>query len=274
MKDSYDCPACAAALDLRPGARGIGWVYFCEFCLKEFGTQQIEGQRINPDGRRALVIEDTRNGQQTRIDRVESRVNHLKKRAWTWANVVKPVVEGRHEYVLKMVTLTYAPGVDWQPNHIRDYMLSVRKSLVDALCAYAWVAELQKRGAVHYHVLLWVKGDVYLPTPDKSGAWAHGMSKVEIARTPFYIFKYAQKGFDSDLTFPRGLRLFAVWIREGFVSDFERYVFRMSALPGWLSDIIEPAIDEFPVRTRGGGWAIGSFWVASPFELVDIPGDG
>jgi Protein of unknown function (DUF3296). len=30
---------------------------------------------------------------------------------------------------------------------------------------YVWVAELQKRGALHYHVLLWLPRGLTLPNP-------------------------------------------------------------------------------------------------------------
>ena len=35
---------------------------------------------------------------------------------------------------------------------------------------YCWVAELQKRGAIHYHLALWLPADVSLPKPDPGPA--------------------------------------------------------------------------------------------------------
>jgi hypothetical protein len=115
--------------------------------------------------------------------------------------------------------LTYAPEYNWEPNHVREFMLSYKKVLGQNLIAYAWVAELQKRGAVHYHIMLVVPdclsiGDD-LPYPDDAGLWSYGFTRIERARTPFYLVTYLGKEYQKDFSrFPKGIRVFAVYIRD------------------------------------------------------------
>ena len=112
------------------------------------------------------------------IDSAAARINRARRRIHSWASVVPKqieVVKRRRDYIevprLVMITLTYRGVVDWAPNDIRNYMLELRKVLKKGLLAYAWVLETQKRGAPHYHVMLYVRRGTYIPTPDKSGLW-------------------------------------------------------------------------------------------------------
>ena len=72
----------------------------------------------------------------------------------SWANFLQKETKGSS---LWMVTLTYAGVDDWRPNHIREFMQAFRKLYKKKLVGYAWVAELQERGAVHYHVMVYLK---------------------------------------------------------------------------------------------------------------------
>jgi hypothetical protein len=174
-----------------------------------------------------------------------------------------------------MITLTYRPGVEWQPQHVHNFMRHFIGVRDIGLLGYAWVAELQERGAVHFHVLLLVNRGSDIPCPDRSGWWPHGSSKIETARSHWYIVKYAQKGLflgeDGEWKkYPKGLRIFNVWIAQNVVSEVARWTFRLSVKPGWLRNLLE---SEFPLaqweKPRFGGWRI---WPngGMPF-LVDTP---
>jgi hypothetical protein len=79
--------------------------------------------------------------------------------------------------------------------------------------AYAWVGELQERGAVHFHILIYAKGKI--PKPDKSRMWNNGSTKIELARTPFYLLVHTGKEYQKDFDkFPKGMRAFGVWIKD------------------------------------------------------------
>jgi hypothetical protein len=59
---------------------------------------------------------------------------------------------------VKFVTLTYRDGGDWRPDHVRRLVnrLRARFERRGQRLHYTWTAELQRRGAIHYHLLLWV----------------------------------------------------------------------------------------------------------------------
>jgi hypothetical protein len=118
---------------------------------------------------------------------------------------------------LVMLTLTYVDAEGWKPNDIRNFMLDLRKELGEALLAYAWVLEMQQRNAPHYHVLLYVKRGTDIPKPDEK-LWKHGMSRIETAKSAFYIAKYTGKAYQKH-NLPSGARMFAVWIKKGAIND-------------------------------------------------------
>lgn len=233
---------------------------------------------------------DTRSGETFQIDPEEARIERLQRRICTWADVLRTIVASLFDTRLVMMTLTYAPTPDgtsaWRPNHIRDFMKRVRYNLADNLLAYAWVAEMQQRGEVHYHVLLLVKKGTSIPRPDQSW-WSHGMSKIETARSPYYVVKYcSKKRFkvgDEWKAFPKGMRIFSVWISKEVITDEEHFRFRLSALPKWLRDTLtDNGVVVTVRRAQGGGWTItgdaverhipSPYRVLSIYELLDEHG--
>jgi hypothetical protein len=178
-----------------------------------------------------------------------------------------------------MLTLTYATLGTWEPNQIRDFMTALRTLLGERLYAYAWVLEMQKRGAPHYHVLLWVQRGTRVPKPDL-WEWHYGMSKVETARSAFYICKYTsqkkQKYYQKE-GFPIGARMFAVKIYNTDVNPELYFDYRISTVPSWLKPHLIAAYGEYGNeliyrRLKGGGWCIlqtGEV-LQSPFTLLSV----
>lgn len=182
---------------------------------------------VNPGLQKVMVLDPAR-----------VRYNHMRTRIAAWANVLNQYSDTQ----LVMVTLTYAPEHTWEPNHIKVFMRSMKHTLQDRLWAYAWVAELQKRGAVHYHVMLVVpSGSIIgedVPYPDDAGLWPYGFTRTEAARTVFYLVTYLGKEYQKDFSaFPKGIRAFAVYIRN---SDAKREL-RYQSLPEYQKAIV----DEF-----------------------------
>jgi len=193
----------------------------------------------------------------------------MRRRVGAWAQALEGVINDPR-YRVVMITLTYKRVDQWRPNHIRDFLLAYRKVLGKGLLAYAWVAELQKRGAVHYHVLLVVKRGAKMPYPDKGGYWLHGLSRVEEARTVYYILKYTGKQYQKAGEYPKGLRIFAVWLSRDAVGAVQYWSYRLSSLAGWLGEIVASVGDftQWPRRVLGGGWwYCGSRW-RSPWVVV------
>lgn len=216
-----------------------------------------------------MQIKNRVTGEILQIDRKKARLRRCQKRVKAWAEVIQPVQAAKSTRMV-MLTLTYAEIDDWGVNHIRDFMLTVRKNLGAALLAYSWVAELQQRGAVHYHVLLLVEKGTNIPKPDDAGWWVHGLTRIETAKSPFYVLKYTGKEYQKMGHFPKGLRMFAVWISPGLVPGVTRWFFRLSTLPAWLLECmkgIETVGQKF-CRKPGGGWFVGDRVFKSPWVVV------
>lgn len=156
-----------------------------------------------------------------------------------------------------MVTLTYAPGAEYSPRQVTEYVRRMRAWLEQRKIAYAyeWVLEMQKRGAPHYHVLWWIPVGMKLPMPDsvtgrqRKRLWPWGLTRIEIARSgPAYIVKYASKG-DQDRPLPRGARLYGV---GGF--DSAKRLAQWRALPAYVRDRTEQGSSVR--RATGGGWLV------------------
>ena len=170
------------------------------------------------------------------------RLSRMQRRVYAWANAMKSIggLKGGFRYRQVMITLTYAPAVKWSPNQIKDFMSGLKRVLGDKLLAYAWVAEMQERGVPHYHVFCVVKKGTKIPMPDKPYGqrghvlWPFGMTKIETAKTPYYLVKYTGKEHQKE-GFYKGMRIFAVWIAKGLLSELEARIFRVSGLPKWLA---------------------------------------
>lgn len=164
-----------------------------------------------------------------------------------------------------LVTLTYREVGGWAGRHVSSFLDQVRKwgARRGVVVPYVWVAELQKRGAVHYHVVIWLPKRLQLPKADKAGWWRHGMTqRVRAVRPVGYLLKYASKGDQG--VFPRGLRLSGY----GGLTQAGRAVRRWLCLPGWLLRVA--GAFQRVVRLPGGLWLsedTGETW-RSPYVLI------
>lgn len=178
-----------------------------------------------------------------------------------------------------MVTLTYRDADAWEALQIRDFMTQLRLLLGEQLLAYAWVMEMQERGAPHYHILLYVERGTDIPKPDES-LWKYGSSKIETAKTAFYIVKYTSqwhhKAYQKE-GFPYGARMFAVAIYASNIADIDIFNFRSSTAPNWFRDTLKELFavygkDLLWKRCRGGGYIVqntGELF-SSPWSLLSV----
>lgn len=211
----------------------------------------------------------TNGEKRTVVNSQETRVKRCRVRVRSWADTL-PKLNRRWRRVLKrknlgprtvMVTLTYREVDSWRPNHIREFMKALRALLGSNLWGYAWVIEVQQRGAPHYHVMLHTAPGVAIPQPDSSGLWPHGSSRIETARKgPWYLVKYTGKAYQKE-QLPKGARMFAVQVYKTAATPDELFGFRLSAAPRWLQPFIEEARQEVGPTVRwmrypGGGWLI------------------
>jgi len=186
-----------------------------------------------------------------RVDPLEARLSRMRRGCITAARLHQEgLTKGGFRWRAAFLTLTYRDVEGWCARHISDLLKHVREWLRRrgySLC-HAWVAELQERGAMHYHVVLWLPKGLTLPKPDKQGWWPHGMTKIEWARNPVgYMAKYVSKG-DGLTKFPKGARIHGCGGLRGIQLQEARYWRR----PTWLREV---TVIQDQVRRRvGGGW--------------------
>ncbi len=222
----------------------------------------------------SVVIRNSLTGENLILDKLEMRLSRMRRRVFTWANTIKDYLpnSGKGRYYRKvMITLTYAEIEGWKPNHIRDFMKELRRRLGNDLIAYAWCAELQARGAVHYHIELICRKGTRIPMPDKSGMWKHGLSKIETAKTVFYICSYMKKAYQKEGKFPKGIRMYAVWVAKAAVEKLAHWKLRVSSLPQWLANKIISMVEHYGekwVRSPGGGWFFANQFFRSPYVFI------
>lgn len=172
---------------------------------------------------------------------------------------------------LKFITLTYADADGWEPGHFGAF----RKAM-NHWCRsrgirmrYVWVAELQLRGALHYHVVVWLPKGKYLPRADAQGWWPHGSTNICTAHSPIgYITKYASKTTPDHLTrYPKGARMCGY---GGLPVEGRRHI-RYWQSPIWVRDALSGRAD---IRKVTGGYCdrITGEFLASPWRVHVSPG--
>lgn len=163
----------------------------------------------------------------------ERRSARMRRSVWWAGQAHAAPFSGHYGDRSWFVTLTYRPGVEWSSDHVRDALQRCRvwlKRRCGAKLRYVWVAELQKRGAVHYHLVIYLPKGVSMPKWDKQGWWPHGMTNVQRAKAPMgYLMKYVSKA-NCFQQFPAGMRLFGV----GGLNREARDIRSWHNLPSWL----------------------------------------
>ncbi len=168
-----------------------------------------------------------------------------------------------------MVTLTYQKRDAWEPKHISNALSAYRMwcQRQGVPCRYVWVAELQKRGAVHYHIAAWLPRGARMPKWDSRGWWKHGSTQRVLARRAVpYLLKYFSKGSQSALGgFPSGCRLYSV----GGVEQAGRRARAWLNRPGFVQG--NSSIWDRWRRAVGGGWRdVGGCVWASEYQRLRV----
>lgn len=217
---------------------------------------------VSPRKDRFLIDRDAK-----RIKRMRTTVGHVARLLHFDAHMERHA----QRWNKKFITLTYRRGEDWRPDHMAGFRKAVwhwcRKNGVR--CRYVWVAELQERGALHYHIILWLPKGKFMPRPDTAGWWPHGMSNVKTAQNPVaYIAKYASKTTTSQACqYPKGARMHG---HAGLDPEARRHV-RYWMAPIWVRDALSGRAD---IRKVSGGYMdkfTGEF-LASPWRVELGPG--
>ena len=195
----------------------------------------------------------------------DARMAKLRRSVGFTARAHGALRAGHRPDEVRMLTLTYADKDAWRPDHVSALMDNVRKwhGRHGVKCRYVWIAEIQDgkrrgdgyaRGAVHYHVALWVPvGTPHMPKADKQGWWPHGSTRTELAKGAVqYLMHYLKKGNSKNFAqFPDGCRIYSV----GGLDHSLRRARRWLGLPGFVRGNSSYFDDwrRAPIGT-GGGW--------------------
>jgi hypothetical protein len=212
----------------------------------------------------------TPDGNIIETDSFKNRLWRLRTALHSWVDIVESINSKGKTFDKKMITLTYAKAEDWQPKQITRYTKFLRRFLGDSLYSYAWVAELQERGAIHYHIVVYVESGVKVPHPDKPVghknfiAWSHGLSNVKTCKKPAYLVSYLGKEKQKDFhKFPLGARAYGVYVSLEFKSFVLGYK-KFKMLPNWLQNNL---LEIFPVDSET---AISSAIDSKKIQINDL----
>lgn len=238
--------------------------------IRPTDLKSVKTNRESENPKRTAVgfISLSTNGTPTqvhKIDRLQTRLKRMKHGTLTAARLQEEdLQQTKSRYRRAMVTLTYRNVDDWRADDVSYFMRLVRQwcKRRKIEVRYVWVAELQKRGAVHYHVVFWLPIGITLPKPDKQGWWPHGMTRIEWVKRPVaYLAKYLSKD-DAD-AFPKGCRIMGC----GGLSEPARNERCWWLMPTWVKEVA--SIDDKPRRAIGGGIVLKSSGeiVPSPWKV-------
>lgn len=183
-------------------------------------------------------------------------------------------INSKGTYYPVLVTLTYkGDNEDWDSKDISKLVDNYRKDWKQRLgrdpahFRYVWVAELQKRGVIHYHLVLWCPRGKSLMKPDQ-GWWTKGASNIVGVRKGVvgYLSKYLSKGSSgvdsegSKVYFPKGCRIFGM----GGLSLAERSKIAYKKLPRYVRGLFEYGEKVLKVV---GGYKQGVCEIVSPYTF-------
>lgn len=178
-----------------------------------------------------------------------------------------------------MITLTYAED-NFDANDIRDFLTNVRNYLsrLGHDFYYVWVAELQRRGVLHYHVVCYLPRCkntgkfLKLPKPDDRGWWKKGSSNVCWAKfAPGYLAKYASKitSKEEKGKYPKGARISGT----GGLTKSERIEVKYHKLPKFVKDVF-PKVTNIDKVTGGYVVRDTGVFLESPWHFAGFIGSG
>ena len=165
------------------------------------------------------------------------------------------------------IALTYRDFGQWRPLHISEWVRYMRETNGRQ---YAWVAELQDRGVIHYHYLTSLPDGERWDKHVYDFEWYHGFTFVtDCIRRPNYILKYMQKGGQKDgRKYPKGARICGYPSRLIYISFDEDRSRLASRMPSWLRegmDTAELEKDIYCFRAVGGKYYRRGIQAISPY---------
>lgn len=199
----------------------------------------------------------------------ERRASRMRRSVW-WSGIGHGAAfSGYYGARPWFVTLTYRPGVEWSAKHVADAIQRCRvwlKRRGGGKLRYTWVAELQQRGAVHYHLIVYLPRGLSMPKWDKQCWWPHGMTNTQLGKSGVgYLMKYVSKA-NPFHKFPDGMRLYGI----GGLNAQARSIRAWHNLPSWIKN--EFGVGEVVRRSCGYLVRATGEILESPWVLYRGPG--
>ena len=196
--------------------------------MAKFGNVTIDNSTTKTSvwtRQRYIAIRVIDSGKVHYVDMLKKRLKTLRENIFAWAGIAGDLKAER----LILYGLSYdvkgtkVKASNWQAGDIREFIHSLKQRLGKRLLAYAWVAELQGNGNMHYHVAIYADG--FLPYPDRDyfkgkrkykKLWIHGASNVDWKpKGPYYLARYVGKEKQKDfMNFPKNARSYQVWFAD------------------------------------------------------------
>lgn len=202
------------------------------------------------------------------VDSRESRSRRLRMAIEAWAADLPPAPPAG----ALLITLTFAgnPDRSQAAGEVRRFVQILRVLL--GVDRYFWFAELQKRGVIHYHII--ILGRRFISHKALSRWWGRGFVWVQFVgvQNAFqYALAYAKKlrkryqqdyGLFSSLY--KGFRIFSHNRLQDWFARSWKY-------PSWLRELIWER-GEIPRRLAGVGWIFPSSGeiFGSPWRLLAV----
>jgi hypothetical protein len=202
------------------------------------------------------------------IDPLMARIGRQRRRVHAFCEVLKD-----KDVDFIMISLTYKVGDLFQLRDITNFIKRLKR--LREVLAYTWVMEMQSRGVPHYHLIVAVRKGTRIPKPDKVGLWKKGFTKVEKARSVWYVATYTGKEYQK-VGLPKFFHMYAVWFSERIIENlnsFQKWGIKKSTLPVWLVTILDSRLDWMVEgvaveRSPGGGWWVDNMFFKSPYVIV------
>lgn len=216
-----------------------------------------------------LKFYNTVTGETREINPLAMRLSRQRRRVRSFCDVI----QGK-DVDLIMVRLSYANEGKYGERDITNYIRKAKARYGDKLLAYTWVAEMQERMVLHYHIIWVVPKGVRLNFPDRDGTWDKGSTRVEKARTVWYVASYTGKERQkAGLYLIPYVHMFAVWISEKIATGFDRWNMKKCMFPTWVQEVISlhPGWYMGGVsveRSPGGSWWIDNMLFESPWVVT------
>ncbi len=187
------------------------------------------------------------------VKKIETSAPALKKRLRTVRRKIKMVTK-EHRRIAKAkglyaaaVTLTYARDDDYCQKHVTRFINCLRAKLKRQGHALLYVWTLERAGALHYHLALWLPRGFALNHADLNRWWPWGSTWTERCRKVSAWAHYISKREDK-ANLPLSARMFGC----GGLDEPAKESVGRAMLPRWLATLLPG--DAKVCRLAGGGW--------------------